>query len=211
MGFDGTGKIWMNGKLVPWNEATIHVGAHVIHYGSALFEGIRMYHQEGGKRESVIFRLREHIQRLYNSAKIYGMTPDNLSDDDPHAQSGQFLRYSVDEIMDVISSRYELEPLGPSGPARDYRVRGFKGWVGFISPVSHPFCGECNRLRITAKGEIRPCLLWDKVVDVKGPMRRGATDGELVKLILDAVALKPRGHGLASGLCPGGVMAHIGG
>ncbi len=70
MGFDGTGKIWYSGKLVDWNDATIHVGAHVIHYGSSVFEGLRMYDTPKG---SVVFRLKEHIQRLFNSAKIYRM------------------------------------------------------------------------------------------------------------------------------------------
>ncbi|MDP8208501.1 MAG: branched-chain amino acid transaminase [Candidatus Electryonea clarkiae] len=117
MGFDGSGFIWMNGKLVPWNEATIPVGAHVIHYGSSVFEGIRMYHQEAGEHKSVVFRLREHIQRLYNSAKIYNMTPDNLSDDSPHAQSGEFLKYSINDVLDAC-----VETLKANGD-RDAYIR----------------------------------------------------------------------------------------
>ena len=78
MGFDGSGKIWVNGELVAWNDATIHVGAHVVHYGTSVFEGIRMYHRESTDGKSVVFRLREHIERLYNSAKIYRMTPDEM-------------------------------------------------------------------------------------------------------------------------------------
>jgi branched-chain amino acid aminotransferase len=61
MGFDGRGKIWMSGKLVDWKDATIHVGAHVIHYGTSVFEGIRMYHRKETDGKSAIFRLREHI------------------------------------------------------------------------------------------------------------------------------------------------------
>lgn len=62
--------IWFNGKLVPYDEAKIHVLSHVVHYGSSVFEGIRCYETEKG---SGIFRLREHIRRLYDSARIYRM------------------------------------------------------------------------------------------------------------------------------------------
>jgi branched-chain amino acid aminotransferase len=70
MGFPGTGKIWMNGKLVEWKDATIHVASHVIHYGSGVFEGARCYATPKG---SACFRLDEHMRRLMNSAKIYRM------------------------------------------------------------------------------------------------------------------------------------------
>jgi branched-chain amino acid aminotransferase len=70
MGFPGPGKIWMNGKLVEWKDATIHIASHVIHYGSGVFEGARCYDTPKG---SACFRLDEHMQRLINSAKIYRM------------------------------------------------------------------------------------------------------------------------------------------
>jgi branched-chain amino acid aminotransferase len=70
MGFPGTGKIWMNGKLVDWKDATIHVASHVIHYGSGVFEGARCYDTKKG---SAILRLEAHIKRLLASAKIYRM------------------------------------------------------------------------------------------------------------------------------------------
>src|SRR5512145_3369572 len=62
--------IWMNGEFVPWDEARIHVGSHVIHYGSSVFEGIRCYKTPRG---SAVFRLRAHTERLYGSARIYRM------------------------------------------------------------------------------------------------------------------------------------------
>jgi len=70
MSFAGTGKIWMNGKLVEWKDATIHIASHVIHYGSGVFEGARCYATPKG---SACFRLDEHLVRLINSAKIYRM------------------------------------------------------------------------------------------------------------------------------------------
>jgi branched-chain amino acid aminotransferase len=70
MGFSGTGKIWMNGKLVEWKDATIHIASHVIHYASGVFEGARCYATPKG---SACFRLDDHLVRLVNSAKIYRM------------------------------------------------------------------------------------------------------------------------------------------
>jgi len=70
MTFPKSDVIWMNGKLVPWDDAKIHVGAHVIHYGSAVFEGVRCYNTPEGP---AIFRLDAHTERLFNSAKIYRM------------------------------------------------------------------------------------------------------------------------------------------
>jgi branched-chain amino acid aminotransferase len=70
MTFPKSDVIWMNGKLVPWDDATIHIGSHVIHYGSAVFEGVRCYNTPEGP---AIFRLDAHTERLFNSAKIYRM------------------------------------------------------------------------------------------------------------------------------------------
>lgn len=68
----GSGKIWMNGSLVDWADAKIHIGSHVVHYGSAVFEGARCYDTPRG---AACFRLDEHMRRLYSSAKIYRMDP----------------------------------------------------------------------------------------------------------------------------------------
>src|SRR5690349_4209208 len=70
MSFTGTGKIWMNGQIVDWADAKIHVASHVLHYGSAVFEGARCYKTPKG---SAFFRLDAHIRRLYDSARIYRM------------------------------------------------------------------------------------------------------------------------------------------
>jgi branched-chain amino acid aminotransferase len=70
MAFNESSIVWKNGKWIGWNEATIHVASHVIHYGTSVFEGIRCYKTKNG---SAIFRLVDHTQRLFNSAKIYRM------------------------------------------------------------------------------------------------------------------------------------------
>ena len=76
----GTGRIWMNGSLVDWADANIHIASHVIHYGSGVFEGARCY---GTPRGSACFRLDAHLRRLFDSAKIYRMEP-RLSYDEVH-------------------------------------------------------------------------------------------------------------------------------
>ena len=72
MAFPGTGKIWMNGTLVDWTDAKIHIASHVVHYGSGVFEGARCYDTPRG---SACFRLDAHLNRLFDSAKIYRMEP----------------------------------------------------------------------------------------------------------------------------------------
>jgi branched-chain amino acid aminotransferase len=72
MAFTGSGKIWMNGTLVDWADANIHIASHVVHYGSGVFEGARCYETPRG---SACFRLDAHMRRLYDSAKIYRMEP----------------------------------------------------------------------------------------------------------------------------------------
>ncbi len=80
MAFPGTGKIWMNGTLVDWADAKIHIASHVIHYGSGVFEGARCYDTPRG---SACLRLDTHLNRLFDSAKIYRMEP-KLSYDEVH-------------------------------------------------------------------------------------------------------------------------------
>ena len=76
MSFPGTGKIWMNGKLVDWADAKIHVASHVVHYGSAVFEGARCYDTRQGP---ACFRLDAHMRRLFDSARIYRMESPTIS------------------------------------------------------------------------------------------------------------------------------------
>jgi branched-chain amino acid aminotransferase len=70
MALQAADKIWFNGELVPWDEATVHVGSHVLHYGSSIFEGIRAYETKDGP---AIFCLDAHVERMFNSAKVYRM------------------------------------------------------------------------------------------------------------------------------------------
>ncbi len=109
----------------------------------------------------------------------------------------------------------ELRPArlgGGGGPARYYRLSGAHGTVGFITPISEHFCYQCNRLRLTADGKLRPCLLSDYEIDLRTPLRQGAAMEEIKHLIVEAVRAKPERHHLSEQVIPQGrVMSEIGG
>lgn len=92
MAFDESGKIWINGSFVNWNDANIHVLSHVVHYGTSVFEGIRCYNTKSGP---AVFRLRDHAQRLLNSAKIYRID----------------IPYTVDELSEAIIETIQINEL----------------------------------------------------------------------------------------------------
>ena len=96
-----------------------------------------------------------------------------------------------------------LEPIPnehPSEEARNFRFAQGRGIVGFISPVSEPYCGACNRMRLTADGKFHLCLLNDDELDVKQALRSGGGEAEVASILLRAVTLKPTGHRLDEGL-----------
>ena len=100
------------------------------------------------------------------------------------------------EILQKISGLGDLRRLRfkGRGPSRNFRFRGAAGVIGIISPISDHFCGYCNRLRLTADGKIRPCLFSKDEVDIKTPMRAGASDDEMEDLFRKAVKIKPQRH-----------------
>ncbi len=110
-----------------------------------------------------------------------------------------------------------LGPLEPvqvtgAGPARTFRLDGATGTIGFISAVSEHFCATCNRLRLTADGKLRFCLLREGELDLRGVLRAGCSDAQLADLIAAAVLAKPKGHQLAEGVAvEDRAMAQIGG
>jgi len=101
-----------------------------------------------------------------------------------------------DEIRAAIHEVYplEAEPREPSATARTYRFADGQGKIGFINPVSEPFCGDCNRIRITAEGKLRTCLFSLNETDLRTPLRSGTTDTELEQIIRDAVWQKELKH-----------------
>ena len=109
-------KIWMDGELVDWKDAKIHVLSHVVHYGSAVFEGIRCYNNKKG---SAVFRLNDHVKRLFNSAKIYKMP----------------IPYTQEEIANAIKDTIKINNL-KSCYVRPITYRGY-GELG-VSPLNCP-------------------------------------------------------------------------
>jgi cyclic pyranopterin phosphate synthase len=106
---------------------------------------------------------------------------------------------SADEIRRHIEARYgliEVSRADVNAPAGEYRVEGHKGYIGFIAPVSRKFCDLCNRLRLTADGHLLPCLHSAMEIDIKTPMRKGASDDELKFILREATLTKPKGHTL---------------
>jgi len=109
-------------------------------------------------------------------------------------------RFSAPEIFEVLRGIGPLTPIerqGLAGPARLFQYAGAKGQVGVIPAVSDHFCGECNRLRLTSDGFLRPCLFSDEEIDLRTPLRAGCSDDELVQLLRGAVKVKPERHLIA--------------
>ena len=119
------------------------------------------------------------------------------------------------EIVRLIDEVYPLEAVGRErhGTARRYRFADGRGEMGFISPVTEPFCGDCNRIRLTAEGELRTCLFSMTETDLRAPLRSGATDDELEEIIRDAVWRKELKHHVNDPgfVQPARTMSRIGG
>jgi cyclic pyranopterin phosphate synthase len=119
------------------------------------------------------------------------------------------------EIREAINAVHPLEPepREPSATARVYRFADGHGKIGFINPVSEPFCADCNRIRLTADGRLRTCLFSLNETDLRGPLRDGADDRELERIIREAVWRKELKHhvGEPGFIQPARTMSAIGG
>jgi GTP 3',8-cyclase len=112
----------------------------------------------------------------------HAWTPDSVL-------TGDEIRAAIDAVHPL-----EPEPREAHATARVYRFADGRGRIGFINPVSEPFCGDCNRIRLTAEGKLRTCLFSLHEYDLRGPVRDGATDDELEQLVRDAVWRKELKH-----------------
>ncbi len=136
-------------------------------------------------------------------------------------QKEQFI--SSEEIKMLLSELGTLTPFVKNhgdGPARMYEMEtasGQKASIGFISPISHHFCDQCNRLRLTSEGKLRACLLNDGETNLKSLLRGGASDAEIIGSIRETILNKPQGHTLHQELpakewpACSGQMSRIGG
>lgn len=137
----------------------------------------------------------------------------------PFGEVAHFAQDAVVSQAEIIQRlEAELGALLPvddgklDGEARLYRLAGSLAAIGFISTITNPFCASCSRVRLTADGKLRLCLLRDDEGDLLTPLRNGATDAELEQLIRSLIWRKPWGHGLPDGVIPlERVMSQIGG
>jgi len=188
--FKKNGKVWMNGKLVPWKDANIHIASHVIHYGSCLFEGFRAYDTPKG---TAIFRLNDHIKRLYNSCKMYRM-------DIPYSQ--QEFSQAVVEIIKAndLKSCY-IRPIV-------YRGYGSLGVDPFPNPVDSAILvwgwGTYLGEEALEKGVDVRISSWQRMAPNTFPAlaKSGANymNSQLIKMeallegYMEGIALNVRGH-----------------
>jgi cyclic pyranopterin phosphate synthase len=130
--------------------------------------------------------------------------------DNDQVLSGRYIRAALEE---AIGPLVPLDRDDPSQPATDYVFSDGIGRIGFINPVTQPFCHSCNRLRLTAEGQIRNCLFSTEEWDARELLRGGASEDELIDLIRASVGAKRAGHGINSEefLKPARAMYQIGG
>lgn len=157
------------------------------------------------------------VAQGYNDEDVADLARLTLSRD-WHVRFVELMPLGNGECADVARSRYvsngqtqarieaalgtleELVPFDRSDESRNFRLPGGRGVVGFISPVSDPYCETCNRMRLTADGKFHLCLLNDDEMDVKRALRAGAGDEAVAAVLVRAVAEKPVGHRLEQGV-----------
>lgn len=127
---------------------------------------------------------------------------------DGYVPVGEVRRRIEDALGELVLAKVGVG----NGPARYYRLPGAVGTIGFISPISEHFCYQCNRLRLTADGRLRPCLLSDYEIDLRTPLRQGASLPEVRELLIRSIRAKPERHHLGESVAPRErAMSEIGG
>jgi cyclic pyranopterin phosphate synthase len=157
------------------------------------------------------------VTRDYNDADVVDLARRALEDgwhvrfielmplgggETAHVALSQFVP-SAETRRRIEAALGPLTPIAdqhPSDEARNFRFPSSTGVVGFISPVSEPYCGACNRMRLTADGKFHLCLLNDDELDVKQALRSGGGEAEVASILLRAVSMKPTGHRLDEGV-----------
>ncbi len=187
-----------------------------------VWRGIRAAEQAG----LAPIKLNAVVVRGYNEADIVDLARLTLEHDwdmrfIEMMPLGSISEFQQDSVVPVAEMKSRIESVlgallpidwDKHNPARPYRLRGARGTIGFISSVTEPFCEGCDRMRLSADGKLRLCLLRDDEVDLLTPLRAGATDAELRALMSNGVSRKPWGHGLEDHIIAASrVMSQIGG
>ena len=195
-GFDLFDQIWQG------IEKALEMGFHPIKLNVVALDGINDDELTDMARLSFDYPL--HIRFIE-----YMPIGESQLGNGPLLLAPEIKKRICNELGQLISVRNSAN----DGPAQRYRFEGAKGEVGFIHALSQHFCDRCNRLRLTASGQLRPCLLSDRHEDIKGPLRSGCSDEQLAEIFLKAVRHKPSDHNLTIGnsLRVNGRMSAIGG
>lgn len=178
-----------------------------------VLDGIEAARSQGFRRlkiNSVVLKNRNHdevadlarfaLERDMDISFIEEMPVGTIGD---HDRAEAY--YSSDAILNELSGPFDLVPCAETtgGPSRYYRVKGYDGRVGFISPHSHNFCEHCNRVRVTSEGRLLLCLGQEHSVDLRRALRAHPDDDEKVRdAIRGAMRIKPRGHEFVLGERP---------
>lgn len=151
------------------------------------------------------------VERPWNIRFIELMPVENQESWGEGFLSPEDAYVSKQEMLQILQA-YHLQAvydMDGNGPAKYYRIPGAKGMIGFISPIGEKFCAECNRLRLTADGNLRPCLLSETEIPLREALRKGE---DILPLLQKAVLLKPGGHEITSHYTSSGrCMMQIGG
>lgn len=194
-GFDGFDRVWQG------IEKAHEMGLHPIKLNIVALRGIN--DEELVEMAQLSFRYPFHVRFIeYMPIGQSDFNPDSL--------------LLAPEIKNRISALGKLIPVqigAHDGPAQRYKLEHAKGEIGFIPALSQHFCNKCNRLRLTASGQLRPCLLSDHQENLKARLRKGCSDQELADIFFAAVKHKPSDHNLAAQdpMRIGGQMNAIGG
>jgi cyclic pyranopterin phosphate synthase len=191
------------GDVIRGLEAAVSAGLTPVKVNTVLMRG--------QNDDEAVALLRWCLERGYFLRFIEQMPLD--------AQHGwdRTLMVTAEEILTALAAEFSLSPLGDedrgSAPAEEWLVDGGPGRVGVIGSVTRPFCGTCDRVRLTADGQIRNCLFAREESDLRGPMRTGASDSELAQRLAAALHAKRAGHGIDDPgfLQPARPMSAIGG
>jgi len=195
-------------KVLDGIEAAFEVGMHPVKLNVVV---VRRLHQDLMTFARMTVDRPLHV-RFIEYMPVGGMTGENEVSCGDTSTSIWTADDEVpsDEILAILREGARAQGLGELlpvekgdapggwGPATYYRLEGAKGTLGVISPLSHHFCGECNRLRLTADGNLRPCLFSDTEIDVREALRSG-TSADVHRIICEALAAKPESHHMRVG------------
>ena len=166
-------------------EAALEVGFHPVKINVVLLEGMN----ETDVPEFARLTVERPLHVRFIERMPFG------TDEVPGSPDSFCARSVIEMIQESLGELHQEERQPSDGPATMFRLAGARGRIGVIDPITGHFCGTCNRLRLTARGTLRPCLLGPNEIDIKTPLREGASREELARIIRRAVAAKPASNG----------------